>query len=129
DLLGRQAADLAQGQRHLGVRLERRVAAGEDQPQPVVLDILVLLLGGLSGVGLDLADQLVLRGIEAGAAAGAVDGLEAARRCQAGGLVGGPSRAHCSTAAAKAACIASSATSKSPSRRISVASTRRESDR
>src|SRR5436190_1505842 len=45
------------------------------------------------------------------------------------GLAGTPSRGHCSTAALNASCIASSARSKSPSRRISVASTLRESRR
>src|SRR5678815_2294307 len=45
------------------------------------------------------------------------------------GLAGIPSRGHCSTAARNASCIASSARSKSPSRRISVASTLRESRR
>ena len=45
DLLGREAADLAQRQRDLRVRRQRRVAAGEDQPQPVVLDALVVPLG------------------------------------------------------------------------------------
>ncbi|MNT62700.1 hypothetical protein D3C72_2004480 [compost metagenome] len=46
---------------------------------------------------------------------------------QARGLAGMPSRGHCCTAAMKASCRASSARSKSPSRRIRVASTRRES--
>ena len=48
---------------------------------------------------------------------------------QARGLAGTPSRGHCSTAAAKASCSASSARSKSPSRRMRVARTRRESER
>jgi len=48
---------------------------------------------------------------------------------QALGLAGTPSRGQCSTAAVKASCSASSARSKSPSRRISVARTRRESAR
>jgi hypothetical protein len=39
---------------------------------------------------------------------------------QARGLAGTPSRAHCSTAFTNASCIASSARSKSPSRRMSV---------
>ncbi|MNH42670.1 hypothetical protein D3C79_1044150 [compost metagenome] len=38
NLLGGQVADLAQGQRHLGVGGQRRVAAGEDQPQTVVAE-------------------------------------------------------------------------------------------
>ena len=45
DLLGRQLADLAQRQRDLRVGRERRVAAGEDEAQAIVLDR--VLLGGL----------------------------------------------------------------------------------
>src|SRR5262245_6252508 len=52
-----------------------------------------------------------------------------AETSHARGLAGVPSRGHCSTAAAKASCSASSARSKPPSRRMSVASTRRDSDR
>jgi hypothetical protein len=48
---------------------------------------------------------------------------------QARGLAGMPSRGHCSIAAMKASWSASSARSKSPSRRISVARTRRDSER
>src|SRR5207247_1307765 len=33
-----QAGDHAQRQRHAGLHRERRVTAGEDQPEPVVLD-------------------------------------------------------------------------------------------
>ena len=36
DLLGREIADLAQGERDLCVGRQRRMAAGEDQPQAVV---------------------------------------------------------------------------------------------
>ena len=36
DLLGRQAAEGAEGQRHLCLERERGVAAGEDQFQPFV---------------------------------------------------------------------------------------------
>ena len=38
DLGHGQAADHAQRQRHAGLHRERRVAAGEDQPEPVVVD-------------------------------------------------------------------------------------------
>ncbi len=41
DFLGGQAADFTQRQGHLGVGLQRRVAAGEDQPEPVVLERLL----------------------------------------------------------------------------------------
>src|SRR5262245_62107231 len=52
-----------------------------------------------------------------------------AETSHARGLAGVPSRGHRSTAAAKASCSASSARSKPPSRRMSVARTRRDSDR
>ena len=42
DLLGRQAADLAQRQRDPRVRRERRMAAGEDEAQPIVLHDVLL---------------------------------------------------------------------------------------
>ena len=45
DLLGLQPAHLAQRERHLRVGRERRVAAGEDEPQAVVLDVLFLGIG------------------------------------------------------------------------------------
>ena len=45
------------------------------------------------------------------------------------GLAGTPSRGHCSSAARKASCSASSASSNSPSSRIKVARTRRDSAR
>ena len=45
------------------------------------------------------------------------------------GLAGTPSRDHCSTAIVNASCSASSAASKSPSRRIKVARTWRDSER
>src|SRR5258708_33296352 len=45
------------------------------------------------------------------------------------GFDGTPSRGHCSSAVLNASCSAASAASKSPSRRMSVASTRRDSAR
>ena len=47
DLGHGQAAEQPQGQRHPGLRRERRVAAGEDQPEPVVLDDAGRLVGGV----------------------------------------------------------------------------------
>src|SRR5712664_1563661 len=41
DLLGREPAHLTQRQRHLGVRRQGRMAAGEDQPQAVVINAIV----------------------------------------------------------------------------------------
>jgi hypothetical protein len=45
DLGGRQAAEETQGERDLRVGRERRVTAGEDQPQPLVGDARRLLVG------------------------------------------------------------------------------------
>jgi hypothetical protein len=50
-----------------------------------------------------------------------------AETSHARGFFGTPSRGHCSSAARNASCRASSAASKSPSSRMSVASTRRDS--
>jgi hypothetical protein len=42
DLLGLEAAHFAQRERDLGIRGQRRVAAGEDQTQPIVFERLML---------------------------------------------------------------------------------------
>ena len=52
-----------------------------------------------------------------------------AETSQARGFAGTPCCGHCSTAATKASCIASSARSKSPNRRMSDARIRRDSER
>ncbi len=80
DLLGREAAHLAQRQRHLGGRRQGGVAAGEDQPQAVVFDVLALPLRGLVRVGVEPLGEIPQRRVEPGAPAQAVDGLEAAGR-------------------------------------------------
>jgi hypothetical protein len=76
DLLGGQAAERAQRQRHLGFGRERRVAAGEDELQPLVGDrglVVHLVLHGLrdleqAGLGGQgaLAAQSVDRGVAGG---------------------------------------------------------------
>src|SRR3989454_999642 len=73
-LLCCQAAHFTQGQRDLRVVRKRRVAAGEDQAQPVVLDRFRLgrLLGG------ERLGMVLFQRIEARAAADRVDRLEAA---------------------------------------------------
>ena len=73
DLLGLEAAHFAQRQRDLRVGSERRMAAGEDQAQAVVLDRLGLrrLLGG------DRLDLAVVERVVARAPPDAVDRLEA----------------------------------------------------
>ena len=40
DLAGRETGDRPQGERHLGLEGERRVAAGEQEPQPIVRDLM-----------------------------------------------------------------------------------------
>jgi hypothetical protein len=81
DLLGRQAAHLAQRQHHLRVRRQRRVAAGEDEPQPVVLDALFFPRRGVIDGSLESLGGVVQR-LESRAPADAVDGLETPGRHQ-----------------------------------------------
>ena len=77
DFLGREAAHFAQRERHLRLRRERGMAAGEDEAQPIVFDDLgVPRRGRVVGDGLDLVGDIVDR-IEPGVPADAVDGLEA----------------------------------------------------
>ena len=52
DLAGRQAAERPQRERHARRHVERRVAAGEDQPQPVVDDRALVVHGRLLMAGL-----------------------------------------------------------------------------
>ncbi len=87
DFLGAQVADLAQGQRHLGIGRQCRVAAGEDQAQAVILHILdaPVVLFQL----LQLAEQRRLGSRETRPSAQGIDRLEAADRHQPGpGVVG-----------------------------------------
>lgn len=51
DLFRREPAQLAQRERHLRVRRQGRMTAGEDQSQPVVLDLLVVPRGGVAAIG------------------------------------------------------------------------------
>src|SRR3954468_21675934 len=79
DLLGPQAADLAQRQRHLRIRGERRMTAGEDQPQPIVLD--GLIVGPRIGRDGDLRGGAgFIEWVEARLPAKAVNRLEPSRR-------------------------------------------------
>ena len=78
DLLGLQPADLAQGQRHLRVGRERRVAAGEDEAQAVVLDGL-----GIRGrFGDEIFNRFLVENIESALTPDGVDRLEAPGRDQ-----------------------------------------------
>jgi hypothetical protein len=78
DLFGGEAAHFPQREGHLGVGGQGRMAAGEDQPQPVVLDVFVA--APRRRVGNDRLHLLghLVQGIEAGALADVVDRLEAA---------------------------------------------------
>ncbi len=74
DLLGGQVADFAQGQRHARIGRQRRVAAGEDQPQTIVFHLVELRFMRLA---LQLLGQQPQRGIEPCPPAQGIDGLEA----------------------------------------------------
>src|SRR3989449_10364787 len=87
--LGLEAAYLAQGQRHLSVRRQRRMATGEDQPQPVVRDALVVASGDVTRVRVESLRELRQGRVEPGAPAEAVDGFEPARRNEPRPGIGG----------------------------------------
>ena len=79
DLLGRQAAHFTQRQRHLRVRRQRRMAAREDESQPIVLDALVVRpRRSIEDADIGALAHVVER-IEPGAAPKAVDCLEPSR--------------------------------------------------
>lgn len=86
DFLGLQVADLAQGQRHLRIAGQCRVAAGEDQSQAIVLQPVVIPVRFLGGI--QLIGQQVQRGIEACTPTQPINGLEAPSRNQPGTRVG-----------------------------------------
>ena len=86
DLLGREAADLAEGHRDLRVLGQGGMAAGEDQAQGVVGDRLHFSLG-FGHFILDLPRDLGGCLVEPDAAAHPVDGPEAAGRDQPGARV------------------------------------------
>jgi hypothetical protein len=76
DFLGRQTADFAQGERHLRVGRERRMAAGENEPQAIVLDGFAVRWSGLVDDCFHLLGDILHR-VEPRASAYAIDGLEA----------------------------------------------------
>ena len=84
DLIGREAAHLAEGERDLDFRIDGRVAAGEDEPQPVVLDLLArsgrVRLGDLR----EPPGDLPMLAVEGAAAAQGVDRLEPPRGYEPG---------------------------------------------
>ena len=89
DLLGRQAADLAQREGHLRVGRERRVAAREDETQPIVFDTLLVRPRRVVDDGhVGLLARFVER-LEAREPPDAVDALEASGRHQPRARIGG----------------------------------------
>ena len=89
DLLGGEAADLAQRERHLRVGRQRRVAAGEDEAQAIVLDVFVVPGRRCRREWPRPARRRPPSTIEARAPADAVDRLEAAGRDEPGARVRG----------------------------------------
>ena len=83
DLLGLQVAHLAQRERHLRVGRERRVAAGEDEAEAVVFDLMGFIAFNGKCFGM-----LFFERIEARAAPDGIDRLEAPRRHQPGARIG-----------------------------------------
>jgi hypothetical protein len=76
DFLGREATDLAKGQRDLGIWWKRRMTAREDQSQSIVFERL-LVEGNRIDRSLQLLRELGDRGVETRPPAEHVDGLEA----------------------------------------------------
>lgn len=88
DLFGGQSADFPKRHRRLRIRGDSRVAAGEDQPQHVVLDRFhVARLRFVDAIEAVL--DVLLRGIETRTPPDRVDRLEAAGRDKPAGGVGG----------------------------------------
>ena len=97
DLRGGQPGQCAQGQRHPGVQRERRMAAGEDQPQPVVGELAAAVTvvptrgrpGGAATARAGQRRHLVQLGRLGAAAAQPVQGAVTGHRGQPGA---GPAR-------------------------------------
>ncbi len=81
DFLGRETADFAQGERHLRIGRERRVAAGENEPQAIILDRLAVRWSGLVDDCIHLLGDILHR-VEPRAPAYAIDRLEPTRGYQ-----------------------------------------------
>ncbi len=65
------------------------MAAGENQPQPVVVHALLVVSAGVARGGLEAFGDLAERGVEPGALAHGGDRFESAGRDQPGARVGG----------------------------------------
>jgi hypothetical protein len=72
-----QAADFTERERDPRVWRKGRMAAGEDEPEAVVLEVLFLGNGGLGGRPIEMIGQLGQRRVEPGPPAKSIDCLEA----------------------------------------------------
>ena len=126
---GGEPGERAQRERDLGLDRQRRVAAGEDQAQPVVGDAAVVdhrwWLVGHDGRRPPAPSPRRVCARRSRSSAR----LRAVVVSQAPGLRGTPSRGHRSSARANASCAHSSARSQSPVVRMRVATTRPHSSR
>src|SRR5215217_9541124 len=64
------------------------MTASENQPQPVILDFLVVLFQGVVRVGAGSLSEIIQRGINAGITAQSVNRLEAPGRNEPGARIG-----------------------------------------
>ena len=123
---GRQPAERVQGQCDLCLERQRRMAAGEHQPQLVVAQHLGRLAARRSSSAMASASFPVRR---ASRRTRSTARLRAVSVSHARGWGGTPVRGQMSSARRTASCTASSASCRSPVCRTSVASTRRPSSR
>ena len=65
------------------------MAAGEDQPKPVVLDALIVQRGDVPGVGVESLGDVCLRSVEPGSPPHRVNCLETSRRDEPRPGIGG----------------------------------------
>ena len=127
DLGDGQPADQAQRQRDPGLHRQGRVAAGEDQPEPVVLDRRRAARAGCRRTASEPPSACRRDGTRG--AAGRWRAGCAVVVIQPPGLGGTPSVGQRSTATANASAAISSAMSRSPKRLVSAATTRAHSSR
>ena len=128
NLLRREAAHFAQRERDLRVGRERGVTTGKDESKAVVFDLVVIQFGrGVMLVASRSVTSMSFASNRARRLTRSMDLKRPVEMSHARGLAGIPSSGQRSTAVANASWSASSARSKSPSSRMSVASTRRDS--
>jgi hypothetical protein len=88
NLLRRQVADFAQGERHLFFRRQGGMAAGEDQTEAIILDLVIIdclaiylfdTEGSFVDARLRVEHKISLCSVQVRAPAHPIDGLEACR--------------------------------------------------